>query len=129
MKPNALQKWQRHPGLFDCDRMMAATTLRAFDDCFTAPLHGFAGVDDYWRRASAKPHLHTIRIPALVLNARNDPFVPAASLPSANEVGDYVTLWQPQNGGHVGFTSGAWPGEVHAMPHAVSDWLAAQLSR
>ena len=127
MKPNALQKWQRHPGLFDRDRMMAATTLRAFDDCFTAPLHGFAGVDDYWRRASAKPHLHTIRIPALVLNARNDPFVPAASLPSANEVGDYVTLWQPDNGGHVGFTSGAWPGQVHAMPHAVSDWLAAQL--
>ena len=54
-------------------------------------------------RGSAKPHLHAIRIPALVLNARNDPFVPAASLPRPDEVGTHVTLWQPAHGGHVGF--------------------------
>jgi predicted alpha/beta-fold hydrolase len=124
MKPSALGKLARHPGLFDRDQLVAARTLRAFDDCFTAPLHGFAGVDDYWRRASAKPHLDTIRIPALVLNARNDPFVPDESLPAPHEVGACVMLWQPQDGGHVGFVSGHWPGHVHAMPNAVCDWFS-----
>ncbi len=125
MKPRALAKWQQHPGLFDRERLIAARTLRDFDDCFTAPLHGFTGVDDYWRRASAKPHLKAIRVPALVLNARNDPLVPGNSLPSPNETGPHVTLWQPEQGGHVGFTVGPWPGHVHAMPTAVCDWLRA----
>jgi predicted alpha/beta-fold hydrolase len=125
MKPKALAKWQQHPGLFDRDRLAAARDLYAFDDVFTAPLHGFKGTDDYWARASARPHLRRIRIPALVLNARNDPFVPAASLPAAHEVGRFVALWQPPHGGHVGFPGGRFPGHVVALPEAVTDWLAA----
>jgi uncharacterized protein len=124
MKPRALAKWQQYPGLFDRDRLIAARTLREFDDCFTAPLHGFASVGDYWRRASAKPHLAAIRVPALVLNALNDPLVPDVSLPHPHEVGAHVTLWQPRDGGHVGFVAGRFPGHVHAMPNAVCDWLA-----
>ena len=88
------------------------------------PLHGFRDADDYWTRGSAKPHLHRIRIPALVMNARNDPFVPAASLPRPEEAGRHVTLWQPAHGGHVGFPHGALPGHVMGMPEAVVDWLA-----
>jgi len=125
MKPRALAKWRQHPGLFDRDRLAAARTLYEFDDVFTAPLHGFRDTPDYWARASAKPHLASIRIPALVLNARNDPFVPAASLPLQADVGSHVTLWRPPHGGHVGFPSGAPPGHVLAMPTAVTDWLAA----
>jgi predicted alpha/beta-fold hydrolase len=125
MKPRALAKWRQYPGLFDRERLIAARTLHDFDDCFTAPLHGFAGVDDYWRRASAKPHLDAIRVPALVLNARNDPIIPGDSLPQAHEVGPHVTLWQPHDGGHVGFVAGRFPGHVQAMPDAVCDWLAA----
>lgn len=125
MKRRALAKWQQHPGLFDRERLIAAHTLHDFDDCFTAPLHGFSGVGDYWRRASAKPHLKAIRVPTLVFNARNDPFVPRNSLPGPHEVGSQVTLWQPDEGGHVGFTAGRWPGHVHAMPEAVCAWLAA----
>jgi predicted alpha/beta-fold hydrolase len=125
MKPRALAKWQQHPGLFDRERLMAARTLRDFDDCYTGPLHGFSGVDDYWDRASAKPHLKAIRIPTLVLNARNDPIVPGWSLPSHGEAGAHVTLWQPVDGGHVGFPAGSFPGHVHAMPDAVCDWLMA----
>jgi uncharacterized protein len=124
MKPRALAKWQQYPGLFDRERLIAARTLHDFDDCFTAPLHGFAGADDYWRRASAKPHLNAIRVPALVLNARNDPLIPHESLPHPHEVGPHVTLWQPRDGGHVGFTAGRFPGHVHAMPNAVCEWLA-----
>jgi predicted alpha/beta-fold hydrolase len=91
---------------------------------FTAPLHGFGDTDDYWRRGSAKPHLHAIRIPALAVNALNDPFVPAASLPRPGEVGTHVTLWQPAHGGHVGFPRGRPPGHVRGMPEAVGTWLA-----
>jgi predicted alpha/beta-fold hydrolase len=127
MVPKALQKWDQHPGLFDRDALLAARDLYSFDNLFTAPLHGFSDTDDYWRRASAKPVLADIRVPALALNARNDPFVPADSLPRAGEVGPCVTLWQPEQGGHVGFpaSSGAigLPGHVMAMPEAVLDWL------
>jgi len=123
MKPRAMAKWQQHPGLFDRDRLAAARTLYEFDDVFTAPLHGFRDTPDYWARASAKPQLARIRIPALVLNARNDPFVPAVSLPAPHEVGRHVTLWQPPHGGHVGFPQGLPPGHVGAMPEAVGAWL------
>lgn len=123
MKPKALAKWQQHPGLFDRVKLAAARTLYEFDNVFTAPLHGFKDTPDYWARASAKPHLARIRIPALVLNAHNDPFVPAASLPT-QAVGR-VTLWQPAHGGHVGFPTGAYPAHVLTMPQSVTDWLAA----
>jgi len=123
MKPKALEKLRQHPGLFDAVRMSAARDLYQFDDVFTAPLHGFASADDYYARASAMPHLHRIRVPALVLNALNDPFVPANSLPGPDAVGPQVTLWQPREGGHVGFPDGAWPGHVRRMPDEVGRWL------
>ena len=124
MKPKALAKLAQHPGLFDRQRLLAARTLFDFDEVFTAPLHGFAGALDYWRRASAAPHLRALRVPTLLLNARNDPFVPASSLPHPDGVSACVTLWQPGEGGHVGFASGRWPSHVLAMPQAVCQWLA-----
>jgi predicted alpha/beta-fold hydrolase len=129
MVPKALAKLAQHPGLFDRERLLAARDLRDFDDVFTAPLHGFRGVDDYYARASAKPHLHRIRVPALVLNARNDPFVPASSLPQAAQVGAHVTLWQPEQGGHVGFPDGHLPAHVRRMPDEVGGWLLRVLGR
>ena len=126
MKPKALAKLAQHPGLFDRDRLLAARTLYEFDNIFTAPLHGFRDTDDYWSRGSAKPHLHRIRIPALVLNARNDPFVPAHCLPRQRDVGPFVTLWQPPHGGHVGFPGGRWPGHVNTLTERVMGWIAKQ---
>jgi uncharacterized protein len=123
MKPKAMQKLAQHPGLFDGATLAAARDLYAFDDVFTAPLHGFRNADDYYARASAKPHLKRIRIPALALNALNDPFVPAASLPTQNDAGEFVTLWHPREGGHVGFPDGHLPGHVRRMPDEVGGWL------
>lgn len=127
MKPKALRKLAQHPGLFDEARMRAARDLRDFDDVFTAPLHGFRDAADYYARASAGAQLHRVRVPALVLNARNDPFLPASALPRADAVGSCVTLWQPAHGGHVGFPSGPWPGHLEALPDAVAGWLARHL--
>ncbi len=123
MKPKALQKLAQHPGLFSRERLEAAQDLYEFDNVFTAPLHGFRDADDYYARGSAKPHLHRIRIPALVVNALNDPFVPAASLPKQSEVGNQVQLWHPAHGGHVGFPDGRVPGHVRRMPDEVGGWL------
>jgi len=128
MKPKALRKLAQHPGLFDRAALLAARDLYEFDKHFTAPLHGFRSTEDYWARASAKPHLASIRIPALLVNALNDPFVPASSLPKRHEVGPHVTLWQPAHGGHVGFTHGRLPGHVQTLPDAVGRWLLGTLA-
>ncbi len=127
MKPRALQRLTLYPDLFVRAKLEAARDLYEFDNIFTAPVHGFKNVDDYWNRASAKPHLHRIRIPALVVNTLNDCFVPASSLPAQHEVGHYVTLWKPRHGGHVGFPAGRPPGHVRSLPDAVGAWLLEQL--
>ena len=123
MKPKALAKWAQFPGLFDKDAMLNAKDLYEFDNVFTAPLHGFKNTLDYWAKASAKPLMQAIHLPALVLNAQNDPFVPASSLPQHKDVSRSVTLWQPEQGGHVGFAAGPWPGHVRQMPNKVGEWL------
>ena len=90
-----------------------------FDDVVTAPLHGFAGALDYWRRASSQAvAARRSRVPTLVLNARNDPFVPGASLPRRGEVAPDVVLEQPDGGGHVGFLAGPFPGHLRVAAAA-----------
>jgi predicted alpha/beta-fold hydrolase len=116
MKQKALEKLARFPGLFDRQRLLTAATLREFDDLVTAPLHGYRDTDDYWTRASSKPLLRQIAVPTLVLNARNDPFLPAAALPRADEAAAAVRLEFPQDGGHVGFVDGAFPGRLDWLP-------------
>ena len=125
MRPKALLKLKQFPGLFAKAAMDAARDLYDFDNVFTAPLHGFKNTEDYWKRASAKPRLNEIKIPALVVNALNDPFVPANSLPHAREVGSCVTLWQPAQGGHVGFPAGKFPAHLHTVPENIGSWLQA----
>ena len=127
MVPKALQKLDQHPGLFSRNDLLAARDLYAFDNIVTAPLHGFKNTDDYWKRASAKPHMTAIGVPALALNAINDPFIPAWSLPQPADVSGSVTLWQPAQGGHVGFPSGRFPANVRVMPEAVTAFLATHV--
>ncbi|MFK3740373.1 YheT family hydrolase [Massilia sp. TN1-12] len=117
LKPKALAKLERYPGLFDRERLMAARDLYSFDNVVTAPLHGYRDTDDYWHRASARHVLPDITVPTLVLNARNDPFLPGHHLPTA--ASRAVTLEYPEQGGHVGFSTGPFPGRL--------DWLATRI--
>lgn len=117
---------QQFPGIFDAVRMRAARNLYQFDDAVTAPIHGFAGAEDYWARSSAKPWLAHIRIPALVLNARNDPFLPARYLPKPHEVSASVVLEQPAQGGHVGFVSDVFPGKLDWLPQRLVHFFFSQ---
>ncbi len=116
LKASAGVKLARFPGLFDGARMRAARNLYEFDDAVTAPLHGFRDAADYWRRASARPWLAGIRLPALVLNAQNDPFLPRQALPLPAEVSSAVRLEYPAAGGHVGFVAGPFPGRLDWLP-------------
>jgi predicted alpha/beta-fold hydrolase len=116
LKKNALAKLERFPGLFDAARVRRAASLRDFDDVVTAPLHGFRDTDDYWTRASAKPLLHGVRVPLLLLNARDDPFLPASALPTERDVSTAVKLEFPARGGHVGFVTRPFPGHIDWLP-------------
>ena len=107
------------PDRLDRARIRLARSMWTFDEFVTAPLHGFAGADDYWLRASSKPWLATIRLPTLVLNARNDPFIPDSSLPAQDEVSRHVLLEQPAHGGHAGFLMGPAPGHLAWVPQRV----------
>ena len=79
-------------------------TLREFDDFYTAPVHGFRDAIDYWRKSSAKHYLSHIRVPTLLLNARDDPFLKKESFPFAEaEQNPHLFLETPKSGGHVGF--------------------------
>ena len=121
LKPKCLHKLEQFPGLFDRAKMLAATDLYAFDNVVTAPLHGYRDTNDYWDRASARHVLDDITVPTLVLNARNDPFLPARHLPRT--AAPRVLLEYPAQGGHVGFTSGKLPGQLDWLPQRIVDFL------
>jgi len=121
LREKVLQKARRFPAVIDGVRVAHAQNLYEFDDAYTAPLHGFAGVADYWSRASALPWLGGITVPTLVLNARNDPFFPGRFLPGPAAASSRVLLHQPANGGHAGFPTGSFP--------CTPSWLPQRLER
>ena len=123
LKEKMLEKLESHPGLVEKEALLAAQNFRQFDDLVTAPLHGFLNTDDYWKKASSKPMLRHIALPALILNAKNDPFMPAEALPGKEEVSDQVVLNYPEEGGHAGFASGPFPGKLEWLPKRLFDFF------
>ena len=97
--------WNESP--IDLAKLARWRTFRAFDENVTSPLHGFDGAEDYYRKASSGPWVPRIRIPTLIVQARNDPFVPGTLLPSPSPS---VRVEAPSQGGHAGFVAGAVPG-------------------
>jgi uncharacterized protein len=123
LKPKALAKVERFPGVAQVDLLRASRNLYEFDNAYTAPVHGFRNTEDYWNRASGKPWLGGVRVPHLVLNAKNDPFVPADSLPGPSAVSRDVRLEQPDEGGHIGFARGSLPGRLDFLPHRLHEFF------
>ena len=120
LKGKALAKHALGQVRFDETRLTRARTLREFDDLMTAPLHGFRDADDYWARSSSAPWLEHIAVRTLVLNARNDPFLPAAALARATQgASRHVLLEAPPTGGHVGF-----PGRRLWLARRILDFLS-----
>jgi len=121
LKPKCVAKLQQYPGLFDLQALQAARDLYDFDNVVTAPLHGYRNTEDYWHRASARHVLGDIRVPTLVLNARNDPFLPGQHLPQ--QAAACVQLDYPARGGHVGFATGGPPGSLHWLPQRLLHFM------
>lgn len=98
------EKEQRFPGQISSDGYKKIRHFVDFDNRYTAPLHGFADAHDFYARASVKPLLKYIRVPSLIVQALNDPFLLDACIPyeeaAANE---YLFLETPDHGGHCGF--------------------------
>jgi uncharacterized protein len=124
MRSKLLAKIAAHELAIDASAIRACSTFRQFDDLYTAPFHGFKNADDYWQSSSSKPWLKEIRVPTLLLNAKNDPFLPASALPTTTEVSNAVKLEYPSTGGHVGFVSGAFPGTIDWLPARVLEFLS-----
>lgn len=123
LKRKSALKLDAFPGLYDRRRLMAARNFFDFDELVTAPLHGFASATDYWQRSSCKQYLGGIAVPTLVLNARNDPFLPERMLARPAEVSAAVVLDYPADGGHVGFVLGSPPGHVEWLPRRLIDFF------
>jgi predicted alpha/beta-fold hydrolase len=124
LKRKSSAKLVRFPGSVDERAMLASRNLYEFDNAVTAPLHGFRDTDDYWQRASSWPGLAAIRVPTLIINARNDPFMPESSLERAREASKHVTLEFPAGGGHAGFLTGPFPGRHGWLAHRILEFLS-----
>jgi len=109
----------------DMDQVRRIRRLWDFDDQFTAPLHGFGDARTYYRRCSPAARLGDIRIPTLMLQAADDPFIPARSLPAADAYPELVTMELHAHGGHVGFVTGTSPSRPR---YWLEDRIMAQLA-
>jgi predicted alpha/beta-fold hydrolase len=109
MKSSVAQKFDRHTAAFDWSKAMNARTFAEFDDAVTAPLHGFAGKDDYYGRCSSGQFLIDIRRPTLIINSLDDPFMTPGVIPQESQIGEQVTLELSESGGHVGYINGGTP--------------------
>ena len=124
LKPKALAKLERFPG---CGRMRTGCASAAISTNSTTPtpprctasaIPRTTGLEHRASRGSA-----AVRVPHLVLNALNDPFVPAASLPGAGEVSRYVRLEHPPEGGHIGFARNPFPGRLDYIPQRLREFF------
>jgi len=104
LKEKAKEKAEMFPGSFDLAKALKAKDFADFDGAVTAPIHGFRSAKDYWTKSSSKPFLTNIKIPTLLINARDDSFLSELCYPfkEANENPNFF-LETPAHGGHVGF--------------------------
>ena len=104
LKARMRRKVAAHPGVFPLEPLPRIWTVRQFDEAYTAPHHGFRDATDYYHRASALRVIENIRVPALILTAEDDPFVPTAAF-NADAVRNNpaVTVVVTRHGGHCAF--------------------------
>jgi predicted alpha/beta-fold hydrolase len=118
LKAKVVAKSKKWPQL-DTKRLTKIHTLIEFDDYYTAPLHGFSGALDYYDRCSAIRFIEQIKIPTLIVNARNDPFLSNDCYPTHLKGHAYLQTEFPARGGHVGFAllnqNGLYWSELRAL--------------
>jgi len=102
------KKARLFPGRYDVSGLWRVRSIRAFDDRFTAPHHGYADAADYYRRAASMRVVDRIRVPTLIITAEDDPFIPIGPFRDSRVVGNpHITLAVTRYGGHCGFVETA----------------------
>ena len=121
LRRKAVDKARRYPGVVDVAGVRRARTFAEYDRLVTAPLHGFADEEDYWRRASCGPYLGRLVRPTLLISARDDPLVPPETLPDPASLPACVRAEFLPGGGHAGFIEGRpWRASSWAERRAVA---------
>ena len=111
LKARMLRKERHWPGRFDLSRLAEVHTVRDFDEVYTAPHFGFASAEDYYYRAAAMRVIDRVRIPALIVTADDDPFVPAVPFRDPKVTSNpTVSVVITEHGGHCGFVGAPTPG-------------------
>lgn len=105
------------------------TNFYEFDDLVTAPLHGFDGVDDYYKRASSRPLLHAIENSLLMIHAADDPFMSEDVIPTEQELSATTTYELSKHGGHMGFVGWKNGRFWHWLPDRIHHYLQQQLEQ
>lgn len=112
LKARMRRKARCHPGRFSLEPLKQIRTVRDFDEVYTAPHFGFRDASDYYHRASAMRVIERIRVPALIIAAEDDPFVPAAPFRDPRVAGNpNIQVIVTRHGGHCGFLSEARNGD------------------
>jgi predicted alpha/beta-fold hydrolase len=130
LRRKAGSKLQQFPDIAPPEVLARARTMYDFDNVITAPLHGFADADDYYRRSSSLGWLHGIRRPTLLLSATDDPFLPPDVFDQVREIAArnaHLTLHLPARGGHAGFIAADGRRLRYFAEARVCDFLAAHV--
>ncbi len=123
MKNKILEKAHKFPNYnLDKDKLFKATKFRHLEHLYTVPVFGFNSPQDYWEKASSKPYLLKIKVPTLLINAKDDTFLSNECYPfDEAHTSDYFFLEAPNYGGHVGFMTSFKPSE--------NIWLEKRIAR
>ena len=126
LKVKTLEKLKLYPDLCDREKLLASRTFWEFDDALTGPVHGFEGAHDYYKRSSSLQFLSKIRVPTLLMNAWNDPFLPRFALERVSKVAldsPFLSTDFSKRGGHVGWVDGQPWVQGYYMERRVVSWL------
>lgn len=131
LKQSTKRKLIRYPGIMPLPGLSLKNirSIRQFDDALTAPLHGFKDATDYYQKCSALPVLHQVRIPLLIIHAKDDPFMAPDVIPAKNSLPENIEYQLTEHGGHVGFVSGTWKKPQMWLEHRIPEWLTGYLEK
>jgi predicted alpha/beta-fold hydrolase len=128
LKARIRRKHKAWPGRYPLERLSRVRSVRSFDDVFTAPHFGFKDADDYYYRASAMRVIDRVQVPALIVAAKDDPFVPWRPFADPKVMANpHITVELSDHGGHCAFVgqNGVRGKDVYWAEHRVIEWATA----
>lgn len=130
MKRMLVQKYLQRKAPFDLHKLHHEYhSFWLFDEHITAPLHGFNNAKEYYALASSRQYIKSIRIPTLILQAKDDPFMTPCVIPTLDDLTTAVRLELSEQGGHVGFVTGTHPFKaVYWLEQRIPEFLGTQLA-